>query len=120
MIQAPGLTPTAVFENLATIQMVEVCVLMLDDRWLVLPRHTQPEKDVQAVPDQIRITLPSQHHRHESRPRRPPFCPCQSPSVSLLCGEDLSYALTESEGLSWCKSGELRKPGQPERAQMPH
>jgi len=33
---------------------------MLDGRWLVLPRHTQPEPDVQALLDQIRITLPSQ------------------------------------------------------------
>jgi transposase len=60
MIHAPGLSPTAVFEKLATIQMVEVWIPMLDGRWLVLPRHTQPEKDVQAVLDQLRITLPSQ------------------------------------------------------------
>jgi transposase len=60
MIHAPGLTPAAVFEKLATIQMVEVWIPMLDGRWLILPRHTQPEKDVQAVLDQLRITLPSQ------------------------------------------------------------
>jgi hypothetical protein len=58
-----GLTPAAVFEKLATIQMVEVWIPMLDGRWLVLPRHTQPEKDVQAVQpvlNQLRITLPAQ------------------------------------------------------------
>jgi hypothetical protein len=33
---------------------------MVDGRWLVMPRHTQPEKDVQALLNQIRITLPSQ------------------------------------------------------------
>jgi transposase len=60
MIHAPGLTPAAVFEKLATIQMVEVWIPMLDGRWLVLPRHTQPEKDVQALLDQVKITLPSQ------------------------------------------------------------
>jgi len=60
MIHAPGLTPAAVFEKLATIQMVEVWMPMLDGRWLVLPRHTQPEPDVQALLDQVRITLPSQ------------------------------------------------------------
>src|SRR5246500_864286 len=60
MNHAPGLTPAAVLEKLATIQMVEVWIPMLDGRWLVLPRHTQPEKDVQAMLDQIRITLPSQ------------------------------------------------------------
>ena len=60
MLHAPGLTPSAVFEKLATIQMVEVWIPMLDGRWLILPRHTQPEKDVQAVLDQLRIKLPSQ------------------------------------------------------------
>jgi transposase len=54
LIHASGLTPSAVFEKLATIQMVEVWIPMLDSRWLVLPRHTQPEKDVQAVLDQLR------------------------------------------------------------------
>jgi hypothetical protein len=43
-IHAPGLTPAAVFEKLATIRMVEVWIPMLDGRWLMLPRHTQPRK----------------------------------------------------------------------------
>jgi transposase len=60
MKHAPGLTPTAVFEKLATIQMVEVWLPMVDGRWLVMPRHTQPEPDVQALLNQIRVTLPSQ------------------------------------------------------------
>lgn len=60
MIHAPGLTPSAVLEKLATIQMVEVWIPMMDGRWLVLPRHTQPEKDVQAVLDQLQISLPCQ------------------------------------------------------------
>ena len=60
LIHASGLTPAAVLEKLATIQMVEVWIPMLDGRWLVLPRHTQPEPDVRALLDQIRISLPSQ------------------------------------------------------------
>jgi len=60
MLHAPGLTPAAVLEKLATIQMVEVWIPMLDGRWLVLPRHTQPEKDVQALLNQCQITLPCQ------------------------------------------------------------
>src|ERR1700722_16397516 len=60
MIHAPGLTPAAVLEKLATIQMVEVWIPTLDGRWLVLPRHTQPEKDVQAMLDHLHISLPSQ------------------------------------------------------------
>ena len=47
------LTPAAVFEKLATIQMVEVWIPMLDGRWLVMLRHTQPDKDVQAVTDDL-------------------------------------------------------------------
>ena len=72
MIHAPGLTPAAVFEKLATIQMVEVWIPMLDGRWLVLPRHTQPEKDVQALLDQVRITLPSQPSPRIKSPQRAP------------------------------------------------
>src|SRR5215469_13380240 len=60
MIHAPGLTPLSVLEKLSTIQMVEVWIPMLDGRWLVLPRHTQPEPDVQTLMEQIRITLPPQ------------------------------------------------------------
>jgi len=60
MIHAPGLTPAAVLQKLATIQMVEVWIPMLDGRWLMLPRYTQPEKDVQAVLNHIQITLPAQ------------------------------------------------------------
>ncbi len=60
MIHAPGLTSTAVLEKLATIQMVEVWIPMVDGRWLMLPRHTQPENDVQAMLNQLQITLPSQ------------------------------------------------------------
>jgi transposase len=60
LIHAPGLTPSAVLEKLATIQMVEVWIPMMDGRWMLLPRHTQPEKDVQAVLEQLQISLPGQ------------------------------------------------------------
>jgi transposase len=60
MIHASGLTPAAVLEKMATIQMVEVWIPMLDGRWLMLPRYTQPEKDVQAMLNKLDITLPCQ------------------------------------------------------------
>ena len=60
MIHAPGLTPLAVFEKLSTIQMVDVWSPMLDGRHLVLPRHTPPAPDVQALLEQVRLTLPPQ------------------------------------------------------------
>jgi len=75
MIHAPGLTPAAVFEKLATIQMVEVWIPTADGRWLVLPRHTQPEKDVQVVLKQMRITLPSQPPPRIKASQVPPLPP---------------------------------------------
>ena len=80
MMHAPGLTPAAVFEKLATIQMVEVWIPMVDGRWLVMPRHTQPEPDVQALLNQIRTTLP-RNHRRGSRPLRSRQNRSPTPSV---------------------------------------
>jgi transposase len=60
MIHASGLTPAAVLEKMATIQLVEVWIPMHDGRWLMLPRYTQPEKDVQAMLNKLDITLPCQ------------------------------------------------------------
>ena len=57
MIHAPGLTPAAVLEKLATIQMVEVWIPMVDGRWLMLPRHTQPEAESKPC-QSTQITLP--------------------------------------------------------------
>jgi transposase len=60
MLHAPGLTPPAVLEKLATIQMIEVWIPTQDGRWLVLPRYTQPEKEVQILLDRMQRTLPPQ------------------------------------------------------------
>ena len=84
MIYAPGLTPAAVLEKLATIQMVEVWIPMLDGRWLVLPRHTQPEKDVQAVLDHLHLTLPSQPPPRIKASQAPPFAPEQAAAQPSL------------------------------------
>jgi hypothetical protein len=84
MVHAPGLTPAAVLAKLATIQMVEVWIPMLDGRWLVLPRHTQPDKDVQAVLDHLRLTLPSQpppRIKAAPAPSHPPLQPVSQPSL---------------------------------------
>jgi transposase len=60
LIHAPGLTPSAVLEKLATIQMIDVWIPTQDGRWLILPRYTQPAKDLQILLEQIRLALPSQ------------------------------------------------------------
>ena len=69
LIHAPGLTPSSVFEKMAAIQMVEVWIPMLDGRWLVLPRHTRPEPDVQALlePPRIKSAQPALAPNHSER-----------------------------------------------------
>jgi transposase len=58
--QAPGLSPQAVMEKLATIQIIDVWIPTRDQRWLVLPRYTQPSKEVQILLDRMRMELPPQ------------------------------------------------------------
>jgi transposase len=60
LIHAPGLTPTAVLEKLASIQMLDVWVPTTDGRWLILPRYTQPETDIRMLLEKLRLDLPSQ------------------------------------------------------------
>ena len=57
---APGLTPRAILEKFATLQMVDVHLPTTDGRRLVLPRHTQPQPDHQLLLDQLRLRLPEQ------------------------------------------------------------
>ena len=57
---APGLTPRAVLEKLATIQALDVWLPTTDGRYLVMPRFTEPEADLALLLHQLRITLPKQ------------------------------------------------------------
>jgi hypothetical protein len=57
---APGLTPRAVFEKLAKIQMVDVVFPTTDGRTLILPRYTQPENEAQLLLERLHLTLPPQ------------------------------------------------------------
>ena len=59
-VHAPGLTPRAVLAQLHAIQMVDVCLPTTDDRWLIMPRYTEPEPDQQALLSQLHLTLPHQ------------------------------------------------------------
>jgi len=60
MMHAPGLTPSAVMEALATIQMIDVHIPTVDGRWLILPRYTQPEAETRLVLDKLKLALPAQ------------------------------------------------------------
>jgi hypothetical protein len=57
---APGLSPRAVLEKLHTIRMVDVCLPTTDGRWLIMPRHTEPEPDQEALLSKLGLTLPQQ------------------------------------------------------------
>jgi len=59
-IHAPGLTPASVMDKLGTVQMIDVHIPTLDGRWLILPRYTQPAKDLQMLLDKLHLALPSQ------------------------------------------------------------
>jgi hypothetical protein len=49
-----------VLEKFATVQMVDVHLPITDGRHLILSRYTQPEKDLQLLLDQLKLTLPEQ------------------------------------------------------------
>jgi len=57
---APGLTPRAVFEKFAAVQMIDVHVPTTDGRELVLTRYTQPEPELALLLEQLKLDLPAQ------------------------------------------------------------
>ena len=57
---APGLTPRAVLEKLASIQALDVWLPTTDGRCLVMPRYTEPDADVALLLHQLRLELPKQ------------------------------------------------------------
>jgi len=57
---APGLTPRAVLEKFATIQMLDVHLPTTDQRTVVLSRYTQPEADVRLLLQRLKLQLPPQ------------------------------------------------------------
>lgn len=57
---APGLTPRAVLEKFAAVQMIDVYVPTTDGRELSLTRYTQPEPELKLLIDKLKLTLPAQ------------------------------------------------------------
>lgn len=57
---APGLTPRAVLEKFAAVQMIDVYVPTTDARELCLTRYTQPEPELKLLLEKLRLTLPPQ------------------------------------------------------------
>lgn len=57
---AGGLTPRAVLDKFALLQMLDVHFPTTDGRLLILSRYTQPEADQKILLEQLRLTLPPQ------------------------------------------------------------
>jgi transposase len=57
---APGLTPRSILEKFSTMQMVDVHIPTTDGRYLILPRHTQPDRDLKLLLAQMKLVLPKQ------------------------------------------------------------
>jgi len=57
---APGLTPRAVLEKLATIQMLDVSFPTTDGRRLVMPRYTEPDPEQALLLHHLKLVLPPQ------------------------------------------------------------
>ena len=57
---ASGLTPRAVLDKFAAIQMLDVHFPTTDGRTLILSRYTHPEPDHKILLDQLNLTLPAQ------------------------------------------------------------
>jgi transposase len=57
---APGLTPRAVLEKLATIQMLDVSFPTTDGRRLVMPRYTEPDQEQALLLHHLKLVLPPQ------------------------------------------------------------
>ena len=57
---AAGLTPRAVLDKLAAIQMLDVHFPTTDGRTLILNRYTEPNADQRVLLDRLSLTLPPQ------------------------------------------------------------
>jgi hypothetical protein len=66
---APGLTPRAVLEKFAAMQMLDVHFPTTDGRTLVFTRYTQPEKDQQLLLHQLKLSLPPQPPPRIAKPK---------------------------------------------------
>jgi transposase len=59
-VHAPGLTPRAVLEKLAGIQMLDVSFPTTDGRRLVMPRYTEPNPEQALLLHHLNLVLPQQ------------------------------------------------------------
>jgi transposase len=69
---APGLTPRAVLDKLAAIQMLDVHFPTTDGRTLILSRYTELNVDQKLLVKQLKLNLPSQSPPRITAPAKQP------------------------------------------------
>ena len=57
---APGLTPRAVLDKMAEVQMLDVHFPTTDGRTLILSRYTEPTREQKMILQQLKLALPPQ------------------------------------------------------------
>jgi hypothetical protein len=67
---APGLTPRAVLDKLAAVQMLDVHFPTTDGRTLILSRYTELNADQKLLVKQLKLDLPPQPPPRVSAPAR--------------------------------------------------
>jgi transposase len=76
---APGLTPRAVLDKLASIQMLDVHFPTTDGRTLILSRYTELNADQKLLVKQLKLDLPSQPPPRITAPAGKPARPVTQP-----------------------------------------
>ena len=68
---APGLTPRAVLDKLAAVQMLDVRFPTTDGRTLVMSRYTELNVDQKLLVKQLKLNLPPQPPPRIQTPEKP-------------------------------------------------
>jgi len=74
-VHAPGLTPRAVLEKLAGIQMLDVSFPTTDGRRLIMPRYTEPSQEQALLLHHLSLALPQQPPPRITTPASTVPCP---------------------------------------------
>ena len=102
---AAGLTPRAVLDKLAGIQMLDVHFPTTDGRTLILSRYTEPNVDQKLLCSASASPCRRSRRRESPLPRRP--LSTRNPS----CSGDLRQPTLDSTALSTRTLPQLRKSG---------
>ena len=102
---AAGLTPRAVLDKLAAMQMLDVHFPTTDGRTLILSRHTELNAEQKMLLRQLALTC------LRNRPRGSPLPIKKAPNRSPPCSGDLRRAAIDPARFFPSKPPQLRKSG---------